>query len=158
MVLTEAQPGSRQVLPHRARADGPVELRRKGLPQLGAAAAEHADPGPRAGVFPAPVDAVHRLVGEEGAFGVAAAGSQGAGRGHESPHVAVAGQGDEERCRPVVAVDAIPGATVVVDEAALHRSPGADHAVPDATKVAIERGGSSTARQVPSTHSEKRSA
>jgi hypothetical protein len=50
--LTKAQPRARQVLPHRALR-GRRQRWREGLPQLRALRAGHADPGARAGVFPA---------------------------------------------------------------------------------------------------------
>ena len=88
-----------------------------------------AHPGARAGVLPARVDAVHRLVGEEGPFGVAPPRGQRAGRGDKGPDVAVAGQGDEEGRRLVDAVDAVPALAVVVDEAAVHQGGGCAHLV-----------------------------
>ena len=118
MHLAQADARARQVLPHRPCATTPGQPRRKRLPQRGLVAVADADPGARPGVLPAQVDAVDRLVGQEGALGIAPPGGERSIAGQEGPQVAVAGQRHEERRRAVGVVDAVPGLAVGFHESA----------------------------------------
>ena len=133
MQLAKADACARQRLPHRPLRRRPAAaVGCEGLPELGALPEIDPDPAARAGVLPAQVDLVHRLVRQEGAFRVTAARRQRPGGGHEGPQIAVTRQRHEEGRLGVAAVDAVPALAVLLDKAAaqgLQRRGAGGHAV-----------------------------